>query len=484
MRYLALLGLACTSIGSPGCEWLIGIEQVTLFPDSGPPPVDGARPPVDGARPPVDAPSRDAPPPPDAMARTVQQLSLGGGHSCVLWSTGEISCWGTNFHGQLGRGNKDIIGDNEPIAPLAGITLGGTALSMSSDAEFNCARLSTGALRCWGSNVLIDRCEDMSLTGQLGYPGQDCIGDDELPSAAGNVQIGGTALAVATGGYHACAQLSAHGIRCWGFAEYGQLGLGNTENIGDNERPDTVGLVPVTSPEETVRTIVAGLNHTCILLESGQVRCWGSAQFGQIGSGDTEWIGDDEPASPVDVDVGGVVTQIVAGAYHTCALLETGEVRCWGRGNEGRLGLGPVALPSGPHVGDDEVPADAPAVDVGGEVQSMSASFTHTCVALVGGDVRCWGKGEYGKLGYGIPEPGGANKIVGDDETPASMPPVDIGAPVAEIATGFDHTCALTHAGQVFCWGFNGRGQLGYGTPEEVGDDEHPREVGPVPLGE
>jgi alpha-tubulin suppressor-like RCC1 family protein len=482
MRYLALLGLACTSIGSPGCEQLVGIERVTLFADSGPPPVDAARPPVDA--PPLD----DAPPdpPPDALARAVQQLSLGGGHSCVLWSTGQISCWGTNGHGQLGRGNRFPIGDDEAIAPLPAVTLGGTALSMSSDGEFNCARLSTGAVRCWGSNVLFD-CEDEPLAGQLGYSGQDCIGDDELPSSAGNVQIGGTALAVATGAYHACAQLSAGGVRCWGFAESGQLGLGDTENIGDNERPDTVGLVPVTRPEETVRTIVGGVDHTCILLESGQVRCWGSAQYGQIGSGDTENIGDDEPASPVDVDVGGVVTQIVAGAYHTCALLETGELRCWGRADEGRLGLGPVTLPNGPHVGDDEVPAAAPAVDVGGQVQSMAAGFTHTCVALVGGDVRCWGKGEHGTLGYGIMEPGGADKIVGDDETPASMPPVDIGAPVAEIAAGFAHTCALTSAGQVFCWGFNGRGQLGYGDngdTEDVGDNEHPREVGPVPLGE
>jgi alpha-tubulin suppressor-like RCC1 family protein len=448
---------------------LLGIEPVGLFPDGGRPP---------------DAPAPDAERlfdaarlPPDAAPRHVQQLSLGGGHTCVLWSTGRISCWGTNFHGQLGRGDTEIIGDDEPIAPLADITLGGVAVSMSSDAEFNCALMSTGVVRCWGSNVDSDRCDPTRLAGQLGYPNQDCIGDDELPSAAGNVQIGGTALRVATGAYHACAQLSASGIRCWGKGEYGQLGLGDTRNIGDHERPDTVGLVPVTSSGESVRTIVAGQEHTCILLESGQVRCWGSGQFGQLGYGDTESIGDDEPARAVDVALGAAATQLVAGAYHNCALLATGEVRCWGRGHEGRLGLGQVVLPTDPtHVGDDEVPADVPPVDVGGQVLTMAAGFAHTCVVLVGGDVRCWGKGDYGQLGNARMD------VIGDDETPASLPPVDIGVPITQIATGFSHTCALSSAGQVFCWGFNGRGQLGHGDTEDVGNDEHPRDVGPVPL--
>jgi alpha-tubulin suppressor-like RCC1 family protein len=461
MRTLALCGLACTSIALTGCEWLIGIEPVTLFPDAAP------AGPSDGPAIPIDAP-------PDAASKTVQQLSLGGGHTCVLWSTGRISCWGTNTHGQLGYGHLDPIGDDEPIAPLAEITLGGTAQSMSSDAEFNCALMSTNAVRCWGSNVYEGGCDATVRSGQLGHPGETCIGDDELPSTPGNVQIGGPALRVATGSYHTCAQLSAEGIRCWGLGTAGQLGYGETRNI---ERPGTAGLVPVTLTGESVRTIVAGVDHTCILLESGQVRCWGSAQYGQLGYGNTEWIGDDEPAQAVDVALGGVATQLVAGAYHNCALLETGEVRCWGRGDNGRLGLGPITLSSDTaNIGDDELPTDAPPVDVGGEVLAMTAGFSHTCVLLVGGNVRCWGQGDHGQLGHH-----GTNDI-GAAETPATIATVDIGASIEQIATGFAHTCALASTGQVFCWGFNGRGQLGYGDTEDVGDDEHPREAGAVPL--
>ncbi len=462
MRTLALCGLVCTSIALAGCEWLIGIEPVTLFPD--------------GASPsPIDARSLDGSFPPDAASKTVQQLSLGGGHACVLWSTGRISCWGTNTHGQLGYGHTEAIGDDEPIAPLAEITLGGTAQSMSSDAEFNCALMSTNAVRCWGSNVYDGGCDATMINGQLGYPGEVCIGDDELPSTPGNVQIGGPALRLGTGSYHTCAQMSAEGIRCWGRGMEGQLGYGETRNI---VRPDTAGLVPVTLAGESVRTIVAGVDHTCILLESGQVRCWGGAQFGQLGYGNTEPIGDDEPAQAVDVALGGVATQLVAGAYHNCALLETGALRCWGRGIDGRLGLGTLTLPTDTaNIGDDELPTAVPPVDVGGQVLAMAAGFSHTCVLLMGGSVRCWGKGDHGQLGHH------ATSSIGDDETPATVPTVDIGASITQIATGSAHTCALASAGQVFCWGFNGRGQLGYGHTEDVGINQHPREAGAVPLG-
>jgi cysteine-rich repeat protein len=85
--------------------------------------------------------------------------------------------------------------------------------------------------------------------------------------------------------------------------------------------------------------VVAGYEHTCALLETGAVRCWGFGEYGQLGYGRWTHIGDDEaPAAAGDVDVGGPVVQLAAGWIHTCALLETGAVRCWGDGRKGRLG--------------------------------------------------------------------------------------------------------------------------------------------------
>ncbi len=112
----------------------------------------------------------------------------------------------------------------------------------------------------------------------------------------------------------------------------GELGYGNTNDIGDNETPASAGDVDVGG---TVVQIVAADLHTCVLLDTGKVRCWGSgfADHGELGYGNTDDIGDDEtPASAGDVDMGGSVQHIAGGHLHSCALLTTGAVRCWGYG--------------------------------------------------------------------------------------------------------------------------------------------------------
>ena len=109
-----------------------------------------------------------------------------------------------------------------------------------------------------------------------------------------------------------------------------------------------------------VTQIAAGFDHTCALLDTGAVRCWGFGAEGRLGYGDTLNIGENEtPASTGDVDVGGTVVQIAAGGYHTCALLDTGAVRCWGRGINGQLGYGNTD-----DIGDNETPASAGNVEV------------------------------------------------------------------------------------------------------------------------
>src|SRR5690606_19420763 len=88
--------------------------------------------------------------------------------------------------------------------------------------------------------------------------------------------------------------------------------------------------------------------------------------------------------------------QVAAGGSHTCALLTDGNVRCWGAGASGRLGYGNTSS-----VGDMNTPASAGNVDVGGTVTQIATGFTHTCAVLTNGNVRCWGSGENGRLGYG-----------------------------------------------------------------------------------
>ena len=85
------------------------------------------------------------------------------------------------------------------------------------------------------------------------------------------------------------------------------------------------------------------------------MRCWGHGSYGQLGYCSTADIGDNETAGSAGyVDVGGSAIQVVAGTFHTCAVLDTEAVRCWGLNDEGQLGYGHTR-----NIGDDETPASA-----------------------------------------------------------------------------------------------------------------------------
>jgi len=220
----------------------------------------------------------------------------------------------------------------------------------------------------------------------------------------------------------------------------------------------------------------AGGLHSCAVLVAGSVRCWGYGASGQLGYGTKDTIGDDEtPASvsPVSFGAGRTATAITAGDYHTCALLDDGSVRCWGYGGDGRLGYA--------NTNDVLSPRSAGPVDLGPgrTATAISAGGAHTCALLDDGSVRCWGYGGDGRLGYGNHE------SIGDNETPGSVGPVDLGAgrSAKAISAGGAHTCAVLDDGSVRCWGIGSSGRLGYGNQTNIGYNETPGSVGPVSLG-
>jgi cysteine-rich repeat protein len=388
------------------------------------------------------------------------RLATGRYHTCALLYTGAVRCWGRGESGQLGYGNTNNIGDDEVPASIGYVNVGGTVVQLAAGDSHTCALLDSGAVRCWGDGFY----------GQLGYGNSNDIGDNEAPASASDVNVGGTVVQIVAGGVHTCALLDTGAVRCWGGGFSGRLGYGNTNNIGDNEAPALAGNVNVGG---TVVQLAAGTSHTCALLDSGTVRCWGLGLYGRLGYGNANNIGDNEvPASVGDVTVGGTVIQIAAGEYHTCALLDIGAVRCWGSGDNGRLGYGNTDT-----IGDNDSPASAGDVNVGGTVTQIAAGGSHTCTVLNTGLVRCWGVGGWGALGYGNPY------SIGDDEVPASAGNVNVGGDVTQIATGNLHTCALRDTGAVLCWGWGSYGQLGYGNTNSIGDNETPASAGSVNLG-
>src|SRR5204863_195737 len=132
------------------------------------------------------------------------------------------------------------------------------------------------------------------------------------------------------------------------------------------------------------KAIAAGASHTCALLGDGSVRCWGRNQAGQLGHGDTSNVGDGagDPsvaiAPPVDLGAGRRAKAIAAGGGHTCALLDDGSVRCWGRGDSGQLGYGSMNGVGGSG-GPDSVANAGPVGLGGGTARTIALGLAHTC---------------------------------------------------------------------------------------------------------
>jgi len=342
-------------------------------------------------------------PGPDSQCAASENSEIVAGviHTCALQDSGALRCWGYNDYGQLGYGHTRHLGDDETLVAVPNVAVGGPVRDVAPGYLHTCALMRAGTVRCWGHGGF----------GQLGYGNTNTIGDNENPATAGDVPVGGQVVQVAAGWYHTCALLDTGAVRCWGYNGNGQLGYGNTNPIGDNEAPASAGDVNVGG---LVVHISAGRDHTCALLNTGAVRCWGYNGFGQLGYGNTNQIGDNEtPASAGDVAVGGPVGQLVTGGYHTCARLNTGGVRCWGANFYGQLGYGNTN-----DIGDNETPASAGDVSLGGIAGPITTGYGHVCARLDTGGARCWGRNYFGELGYGH------TNHIGDNELPASVPVV------------------------------------------------------------
>jgi alpha-tubulin suppressor-like RCC1 family protein len=361
---------------------------------------------------------------------------------------------------------QDREGDEPDVAVTAQALVGscvGYCGGLSPDSCY-CDDLCTGYGDC---------CDDYT-TACGGAPSDSCEGHcggsagscycDDLCTGYGDCcddyvpECRRRVLRMGTGGRQTCAVMFDGGLVCWGRGQYGVLGYGSTANVP----------TPASAPGDVnvgglVRNVAAGYYHTCARLSTGDIKCWGRNDEGQLGYPGAGNVGDDEiPASMPFVDVGGPVNQLVAGTYHTCALLEGGGVKCWGSNAFGQLGY--------PGVASVDDPSTVGPVDLGGSVANIFAgSGFHTCARMSSGALRCWGGNSQGQLGYGISTGAWAN--VGDNETPAAAGDVPVGSNWFTMAAGGSSNCILPVSGGVKCWGYGGA-VLGDGSGSTFGDDE------------
>eukprot|EP01083_Nonionella_stella_P184677 671449_1 len=263
-------------------------------------------------------------------------------------------------------------------------------------------------------------------------------------------------------------------IKCWGYGAYGALGIGDTQSRGDgaNEMGDNLPTIDLGSGFDPIQ-ITAGDQSTCALSASNKVKCWGWNEYGKLGIGDmvdrgvsVAQMGDNLPF----VALGTVFTPILieSGFDHVCALSDSGKVKCWGRNGAGQLGLSD----SVPMVGDgsNEMNDSLPMVDLGSNLTAtqITVGQQHTCALLTVGNIKCWGNdGKVGRLGYGTFNWAGQ---MGD-----YLPFVDLGigfaGAVTEVKAGYAHTCATSSSNEVKCWGSGADGRLGSGSTTNIGND-------------
>ena len=244
------------------------------------------------------------------------------------------------------------------------------------------------------------------------------------------------------GGAFSCALTTAGGVKCWGYGGgWGSLGNASVENSATP--------VDVTGLTRGVVQIAVGIAHACALTTAGGVKCWGANVYGALGNGTFASTYPLGTATPGDViGLTSDVAQISAGYFYTCAVTTSGGAKCWGNGGAGNLGNGAS--------GFSATPVDVSTLTSG--VVQISAGGDHTCAVTTSGQAKCWGSNSYGQLGDGTFTTTYPFGIA----TPVDVSTLTNG--VLQIRSGNGHTCAITTAGGVKCWGANSRGQLGNGT--------------------
>ncbi len=257
-------------------------------------------------------------------------------------------------------------------------------------------------------------------------------------------------VSVAAGGYHTCALTTRGGVKCWGTNYSGELGTGSNS---DSSVP-----VNVSGLNSGVVAIDAGLRHTCALLQSGEVRCWGGNSAGQIGDG------TEDNDRPIPVKVTGLQatpSALALGGFHTCALVSSDNLQCWGANWEGQLGNGTT----------DKSVIPVRVTGLPTNIVGVTAGTRSTCAFMKSGAVKCWGMNSDGQAGDGTTE---------DRLTPTDV--VGLASGVGAVDAGGAHVCAVldVNGSALKCWGSDSDGQLGIGTaarsyvPVRVVDDVTP----------
>lgn len=279
--------------------------------------------------------------------------------SCALDAHAGVWCWGMNWAGNVGDGTTQ-----PRLTPIRIAALGAGPRDYSASDTHACAVDDRGGTWCWGSNL------------------EGLLGDGTTASRYDPVPVGGPAVdaaQVASGRVHTCRLSTAGSVSCWGAGYFGQLGNGGSN--GSLLPSDVVGIT------DGAVQIAVGDFHSCAVTAQGNLYCWGSNVFSQLGVA----IGETTSTPTLVPRLAGAWRRVTAGRQHTCAEVEDGRVACWGWNSTGQAGVASGEIIGTPTL----VHLPAPAI-------SLAAGLMHTCALLADGVPWCWGTNVFGELGAGV----------------------------------------------------------------------------------
>ena len=370
----------------------------------------------------------------------------------VTWATSKPGVATVNSTGLatgVAAGQATITATSEGQSGTAAITVAVlTFATVSGGNDHTCGVTMGGAAYCWGNNGL----------GQLG--------NGTTTSSTTPVAVGGgltfAAVNASTGSF-TCGLTRGGAAYCWGAKD--QLGTGSREQSS----------VPVAvAGGHSFGGLSTGHDHTCALTANGTAYCWGYNEFEQLGTGPAggPQFCDDFPCSTVPAAVSGELTFAAVSAGtgvtgFTCGLTPGGAAYCWGDNSSGELGTGTTTNSSTPL-----------AVGGGFTFAAVSTGAYHSCGLTKNGAAYCWGYNDDGELGDGsYAQPSG---------TPVA---VSGGFTFAAVSAGGFNACGITTSSALYCWGYNGVGELGIGSttgPEvcypDMPDYSEPCSTVPVPV--
>lgn len=447
--------VAAASIGATAIACTV--ESRVIDSDDGD---DAGAPPVPAAT--SDAAVEAAPPPPlprppfdpadEEVSCTKEPCALelvaGDAHFCARMKSGAVRCWGANAAGVLGRAPSE--GDAPVVVTVDGLT---GVEQVSTSGTTACA-LSSGAVKCWGNNS----------DGLLGLQADAVVADGEPHPTPAPVALPGPAVRVDIGPRVGCAILATGETWCWGYNGAAQLGRPTEQTLGAPARTPLAGV-------KVVRTAHGSFTSLAVT-EQGEILSWGTVG-GPKGNLSARMSSTELDPNPLPIGFGDVTKLVVTSSttyqppgfpqpplkvYGRACAVAGGEIYCWGLSEYAALGTGSPDLALRPtKAGLDSGFAWAQHVAAGGET---------TCARLTDGTVQCAGDNRLG--GLAIAADAGAKFSM------AFRPATELQGYAVGVAAARSAVCALLKSGEVACWGANDAGQLGQGTKD---GDAHPTPV-------